>query len=279
MHLKIRHAIDLTFAEPFEQLNQVLRVQPLVTASQAVRRWSVRDDTGRALEYQWDGFGNIIHSHTVTKRSDQISISIEGEVETADTYGVLTGIQEPIAPLFFLQRDPALGEIAPLDHIIAPARGRSENALEQLHWLMQTVNGRRKAVDEVRENTTPLGSFEAICKSAAPTAADLSHLMIGCAQALGYPARFVSGYHWLADDDVSPATHCWTEIYVADLGWVGFDPSHVVCPTEAYVRVACGRNHLDAQPVRTITWGGASQQENVSVQIEAGLTAQQQQQQ
>jgi hypothetical protein len=55
---------------------------------------------------------------------------------------------------------------------------------------------------------------------------DMAVLMMETARALGYPARFVSGY---MESEISAAgrgsTHAWAEIYLPEHGWTGFDPS------------------------------------------------------
>jgi len=55
---------------------------------------------------------------------------------------------------------------------------------------------------------------------------DTAVLMMEAARSIGFAARFVSGY---LDSEVSRvgdgATHAWTEIYLPDRGWTGFDPS------------------------------------------------------
>lgn len=55
---------------------------------------------------------------------------------------------------------------------------------------------------------------------------DTAVLMMEAARSIGFAARFVSGY---LESEVSRvgrgATHAWTEIYLPDRGWTGFDPS------------------------------------------------------
>lgn len=55
---------------------------------------------------------------------------------------------------------------------------------------------------------------------------DTAVLMMEAARSIGFAARFVSGY---LDSEVSQAgngaTHAWTEVYLPDRGWTGFDPS------------------------------------------------------
>jgi transglutaminase-like putative cysteine protease len=102
---------------------------------------------------------------------------------------------------------------------------------------------------------------------------DFAHVFISAARFLGYPSRYVSGY--LFKPDAPPeqeAGHGWAESHLPDLGWVGFDATNAVCPTEAYVRVAVGLDYLGAAPVRGSRHGGAGEHLKVQVSVrDAGL--------
>ena len=45
-------------------------------------------------------------------------------------------------------------------------------------------------------------------------------------------------------------THAWVEIFINDLGWVTFDPSHKKCIDEKYVRVSTGYDFIDASTIK-----------------------------
>ena len=66
------------------------------------------------------------------------------------------------------------------------------------------------------------------------------------------PSRYVNGY--LMDDNNinNYSSHAWVEIYINDLGWVGFDPSHKRCIDENYVRISCGYDFIDASPIKGV---------------------------
>jgi transglutaminase-like putative cysteine protease len=54
--------------------------------------------------------------------------------------------------------------------------------------------------------------------------------MIEGARALGFAARFVSGYLYVPARDNSDirgggATHAWCQVYLPGAGWVDFDPT------------------------------------------------------
>src|SRR5262249_60583923 len=80
---------------------------------------------------------------------------------------------------------------------------------------------------------------------------DLTHIFIAAARAIGFPARYVSGYLHRADGVVhQEAGHAWAEAHVSGLGWVAFDPANGICATDAHIRVAAGLDYLGAAPVR-----------------------------
>jgi transglutaminase-like putative cysteine protease len=64
------------------------------------------------------------------------------------------------------------------------------------------------------------------------------------------------------------AGHAWAEAHVERLGWVGFDPTHALSPTEAHVRVAIGLDYLGAAPVRGTRSGGSGEKLKVAVNVE-----------
>ena len=69
------------------------------------------------------------------------------------------------------------------------------------------------------------------------------------ARTLRVPARYVVGY-LLAQDTKLTETHAWAEAFVPEIGWVGFDAANRLCPTDRYVRLACGLDSADAAPIR-----------------------------
>jgi transglutaminase-like putative cysteine protease len=98
---------------------------------------------------------------------------------------------------------------------------------------------------------------------------DLCHIFLAAARHLGIPARYVAGYLHMADGTVEQeAGHAWAEAFIADIGWVGFDPANAICPTEAYVRVAIGLDSIGPAPVRGTRFGAG--RENLDVTITVG---------
>ena len=69
----------------------------------------------------------------------------------------------------------------------------------------------------------------------------------------------------------SYSTHAWAELYISNLGWIGFDPSHKRCIDENYVRVSCGYDFIDASPIKGVKLnypGGENLNFNLDINIE-----------
>ena len=98
---------------------------------------------------------------------------------------------------------------------------------------------------------------------------DLTHIFITAARLIGAPARYVGGHFYRADGvTAQDAGHAWAEVFVENLGWIGFDPTNGICTSEAHVRVAVGLDYLGAAPVRGQRFGGAGESLQVAVHVD-----------
>jgi transglutaminase-like putative cysteine protease len=102
---------------------------------------------------------------------------------------------------------------------------------------------------------------------------DFAHLEIGCLRSLGLPARYVSGYLLTQPPPGTPrlvgadASHAWIAVHLPDFGWVDFDPTNGVMPSDQHVTVACGRDFGDVTPVRGVILGGGAHELKVEVDV------------
>jgi transglutaminase-like putative cysteine protease len=106
---------------------------------------------------------------------------------------------------------------------------------------------------------------------------DFTNLMICLARLLGVPARYVCGYIYTgpksldaaANHTQGEASHAWVQLYLPQVGWKGFDPTNGILTQTDHVRVAIGRNYLDATPTSgTIFVGGGGETLAVDVKVE-----------
>ena len=102
---------------------------------------------------------------------------------------------------------------------------------------------------------------------------DFAQVAIGCLRSLGLAARYVSGYLETLPPAGRPrligadASHAWASVYVPYHGWLDFDPTNAVLPSERHVTLAYGRDFSDASPLRGVVLGGGAQRLSVSVDV------------
>ena len=91
------------------------------------------------------------------------------------------------------------------------------------------------------------------------TCRDYAMLMIEAVRALGFAARFVSGYVYNPTRRESRtgggSTHAWVRVYIPGSGWVEFDPTNGIVGNRGLIRVAIARDIYQAVPVSG-TWSG-----------------------
>jgi transglutaminase-like putative cysteine protease len=123
-------------------------------------------------------------------------------------------------------------------------------------------------------STTVATPLDEVLQRKSGVCQDFAHIAIGCLRALGYPARYVSGYletlpppgqEKLVGAD---ASHAWFAIYSPGEGWFEFDPTNDDIPKEQHITTAWGRDYSDVTPLKGVIFdGGNSHQLSVSVDV------------
>jgi len=267
MRIRISHETTYRYDTPPNSVIQMLRLTPRNHDGQYVVNWRVALSEDCLLHQHEDAFGNISHFFTAEGPFNELSIAVEGEVDTHDTKSVVSGAVERFPVGMFL-RETALTQ--PDDAIIDFADSAREatgsDPLALLHTLMTALNR------EIAFDTDPTHSATTAAEAFAlrrGVCQDLAHIFIAAARYLGIPARYVGGHFYRADGvTAQEAGHAWVEACVEHLGWVGFDPTNGIGTTEAHVRVAVGLDYLGAAPVRGTRFGGSGEILKVAVHVD-----------
>ncbi len=97
---------------------------------------------------------------------------------------------------------------------------------------------------------------------------DFANLFMEAARLLGLAARFVSGYlNAPSADGRSGATHAWTEVYLPDAGWKGFDPTIGKLVGSGHIAVAVARLPDAVSPVTGSYFGAKGADLTVGVWV------------
>lgn len=264
MRIQIRHKTTYAYAEPAKSTIQHLRLTPRNYDGQHVAQWRIDVDRDCRLRAAEDSYGNIMHRLTSDDQHTSISTLVEGEVTTFDTAGIVSGAIERFPTVFYLRNTPltvAGSELTDFGNSIAK---KSKSRLDDMHALLaalyEIMSFDTDATHATTTATTAFGLRKGVCQ-------DFAHIFISCARVLNVPARYVSGYLLRNDTTDQVAGHAWAEVFIEDLGWIGFDPAHGVCPGERYIRLAVAPDYIGAAPIRGARMGGGVEKMDVQISV------------
>lgn len=154
----------------------------------------------------------------------------------------------------------------------APSFPSGRPVLEAVHELMQRIYHELTYDPHFTTAATPvhevLAHRRGVCQ-------DYAHLAIACLRSLGLAARYVSGYlETVAASGQAEsaslvgaaASHAWVSVYSPGQGWVDFDPTNNLLPTEQHIVLAWGRDYSDVTPLKGVAFGGGTHSLEVAVE-------------
>lgn len=262
MRLSIDHRTVYAFTAPQGRIVQLLRMTPGDTHDQTVANWHIHVDCDARMTDHRDGFCNATTMLYCEGPVERIELSVSGEVVTSSSGGVLRGVSEQLPPRFYLRTTPTTLADEAIAAFAHEAAGGAD--IPALHRLNQAI--RARFADDCGRPAPGLSAADAFARETL-TARDMAQVFIAGARAIGVPARYVSGYCDLAGDH-RPTPHGWAEAWVADLGWIGFDPWLGQSPEQHHVRVAVALDSAGAAPVAGSRLGEGRERLEVDVTVQ-----------
>ncbi len=278
------HRTSYRYSHPVERSTHLLRLFPMHDRLQRLIHSEVIVSVeGRTHDFD-DVFGNRARRVLIDAPYRELTILGRTSVETLDSDPLgfdLRHVRSAI-PLVWMpwQRNMLQPYLHPpelpeselselLDYAMRFVERNDANVLDTLLDLNDTI---------FREYTylpgaTSLGTtaFDVYAKRRG-VCQDFTNLFICLARLMGVPARYVCGYLFTGPKDPnkrqSEASHAWVQVYLPDVGWRGLDPTNGVVTSTHHVRLAVGRNYLDATPTSgTLFVGGGGESLEVDVQV------------
>ncbi len=223
--LRIQHTCEYRYAHTYQYSAQALRLTPRRDSTQHMLSWTIHAP-GRRVE-QVDAHGNITHLLTLEESHRHIEVVVTGLVEISWSERPLPheGPLSPLAYLAFTEATRPTPELLSLAASSGPQNGAT------WEWITRLGRG----VRELRPGDAP--------------SQDIAHAFLACCRAAGVPARYVSGYRHIDEDRADRIA--WVDIWSgAQDGWIALDVDRVEPARSRHCRLAVGRDHLDAAPVR-----------------------------
>jgi len=255
--LFFRYSTFAEFEHPVIEHQFLLRCAPQTCARQRVVRADVVINPSTKVLVQKDGFGNVLHTGSITYEHTSFQFRCEGEVFVSPD-----------------NRDPSA--LNPAFRYPSP-HTRPSRALED---FLKTIPIAKdvpyrsalavcSAVSEVIAytpgatgvTTTAAEAFDkrmGVCQ-------DYAHITLSLLRLAGIPARYVCGLT-LGEG----ATHAWVEVY-EEGAWRGVDPTHNRPVSDEYIRISAGRDFSDCPVERGVFQGDAGvQNQLIEVKVTDG---------
>ncbi|MFO7632209.1 MAG: transglutaminase family protein [Caldilinea sp.] len=279
MLYSVRHTTRFQYTSPIAESVTEVRMQPRSTDYQqcSLFRLQVRPQA-RIFEYT-DDQQNIIHHFTQPGIHQQLAIVAESEVlvhprpllpaalrEDAwaeiDASNATGAYWELLAPSEFTEPTERLEQLA--GELGVTRRG------DPLTLLLEINHTLHRAIAYDATSTSVDSPIDEALQHRRGVCQDYAHIMLALVRNnLRIPSRYVSGYlfHTRTDTSADGASHAWLDVWLPELGWVGFDPTNDMVVGERHIEVAVGSDYHDVPPTRGIYKGNAGSELSVSVRV------------
>lgn len=281
---ELTHVTDYAYTEPVEHSTHVFRLQPVNDLMQEVVHSSLTLSTPAEDILYEDVFGNQSVHCTINAPYTNLTVTATSQIKLfempPDDHSFAQ--RRTSIPLVWMpwQRqmmtpyllppelpEPQLRELT--DYAMSFVERNNYHLLKTVKDINQRIYNDYEYVPGSTSLTTTAfevyASREGVCQ-------DFANLFICLARLLSIPSRYRMGYIYTGanyeNKIQSDASHAWVEVYLPYVGWRGFDPTNGCMVSQDHIRVACGRNYIDATPTSgTIYKGGGAETLSIEVRM------------
>ena len=288
MYHKVVHKTDYIYEDPVSLCHNIVRLTPRSTNKQFCKKSVVTIDPEPdvLIEYE-DFYGNRLVYFTIEKEHTKLSVHVVSEIEklspgndqqpkynrisweevcrlTSTLTPELIDVKQFIATTAMTEADDAIAAYAALSF----PSGRS--LFEASKNLMNRIYTDFKFQSGFTTISTPLSL---VMKERKGVCQDFAHLAIACLRSMGLPAKYISGYiETLPPPGVEKlvgvdASHAWFSVYIPNSGWVDFDPTNNLLPTDQHITIGWGRDYADITPLKGVIMSSGKHELKVSVDV------------
>ena len=280
MNYFVRHLTKFTYKTEVSESIMETRMHPRSDQNQRCLTFQLSVmPRCRVFSYR-DHHANHVHHFDIPGPHTQLVIVAESMIETQAPAEVPESLPrasweeldrqvaegdfwEMLLPSEFATPTPALKELASQLDL-----RRRDDPLSVVHALSKQLYEHF----DYKPNSTKVDSpIDHALRSGAGVCQDFAHIMTTLLRTeLRIPCRYVSGYlfHEGAHDrSEASATHAWVEVFLPELGWVGFDPTNDLVAGRRHIRTAIGRDYADVPPTHGIFRGRTKSELTVAVRV------------
>ena len=249
MKIKISHSTTYKYNSTVPRLIQCLKLYPSVCHNQEILEWKTSSSTGKIIESHIDGLGHRVQNIFINNFNGKHKITSKGIIKTKNLSGIVKGLKEKVNPLCFLRETDLTKPCKRIEKISNEVKKYNENPIKFAHKLNLAVSN---SINYVTGSTTISTSSKDALMQKKGVCQDFAHILISAARFHNFPARYINGFLLEETNSGENTTHAWVEIFIRNLGWVAFDPSHKKCIDDKYIRISTGFDFEDASTIKGV---------------------------
>jgi len=282
---RVKHRTSYKYAKPVERSSHVIRLTPVADRLQEVLEHDVKVSVAGQVKDYDDVFGNRARRLVIDTPFSELVIEATSLVEVRDIDPLdfrplkarstiplvwMPWQRQILAPFLLPQELPETQLEELTEYAMSFVKRNDFDLLDTLIDINATIF---KEYEYRQGSTTVFTTPFEVYTNRRGVCQDFTNLFICLARLLGVPARYVCGYIYTGPKNPnqvqSEASHAWVQLYLPEAGWKGFDPTNGILTQTNHIRVAVGRNYIDATPTSgTIYVGGGPETLEVSVTVE-----------
>lgn len=287
MDYRITHRTTYEYSEPVSVSHHAARFEPRGMSGQECRDFQIAVSPAPAVtKTHADYFGNRVCVFSIQRLHQRMEVLAESVVS------VVTGtppvptlspaweeaqqrFRDPVSPddarpYEFCMDSPLVGAMPEFAAYARESFAKGTPLLIGARELTRRIY--RDFYYDPRATDVATPQME-VWKQRRGVCQDFAHIAIACMRSLGLPARYVSGYLRTIAPEGKPrmvgadASHAWFAVYCPHSGWIDFDPTNDLLPSDEHVTVAVGRDFSDVSPLSGILTGGGEHEVSVAVDV------------
>lgn len=292
MQFEIYHKTDFHYQGLVTFSHNIARLKPKDGGTQELLSFDMRvEPLAYEMNEHKDIMGNINHHLLIREAHQTLSVTGRSKVRI-DTAGIQRAIDAARASTMTYEaiRERLQGfdgrDICPKrflfdsEHIRRGFEALRTYALASFHPKRSLFASGEEFMRRIYEDFEFVPGFssvatpvEDIFEARKGVCQDFAHLAIAALRSIGVPARYVSGYIETEAPEGQEklfgvdASHAWFSLYIPDTGWVDFDPTNNMLPSERHIVLGYGRDYYDIAPLKGVVRSSGESHLSVMVDV------------
>lgn len=255
----LEYFIENRYASPVRKANFQLLVIPESSPFQTVQEIKFSSGSEQEMHISKNVFGFETINYYINKPFSEFWFKLSAKILKPEInpfyvspllpeneFDLINSIDFQIDNFLFL-RSTNLTKMPFENELQFPVYSAKTMILDYLSELNSYIYESFEYSPESTDVNTPI---EDVLKIRKGVCQDFAHLFISVCRLNKIAARYVSGYLNQGAGFVgSSQTHAWAEVFIPEIGWIGFDSTNNLLADHHYIKIAHGTDYRDCSPI------------------------------